>query len=744
MGVGTLTDRAAGEVIGSAHPNEIHQALRGDFVGRNASNVPTAGQNHGTIAFPWGVGRFNSIVVNGSALDTSQIAAPANRIVSGASRSGSSQPQFLKASGAAPSVTIEGASTNLVLEIDGAATTVNTDIVKDTLTVAPSANNTALVNAPEFEDQEFTKVVGENGSTIPIDNAGSELTSRIGQILAFKLGTEIFIGFMKSATEITDVYRGYFFDSTQTQIERETLADNDIITLMSLGWIFIEDNATTVDVTYTTPQTQTIAPVGAIAGDYWFDITNQTWQLHNGVSFLDTDRTLVGVVVVDGTNAIATRSFDFHKLFSEQENLELEKQSASIIQTARTRQRVSVYGTSLIIDYDRILWDASVDFESGVSEAASTLFYLYLTEEGRGQISNLSPFDRPDLKGLYHPFHTWRFIGTVFNDSSSDFEDPNDTQVAETSLIHGFKTVGSVGDLGQLFAGHRFELTEPGTLKSEVLAYYKFASGALETDEVGAFDLTPNGTPAPANTTGILGDTFAADYDGANSFHTQATLLDIFPSALAIDFWVKPDDGQPPGSEVFLNKTQDAGSVDLILCRLDSSGILRWNARQGSSDNDIFSSTVLPNGVVPWTYISLTWDTTNGSRMFINSVLEAVNSSNTTLAANGSFTDFFIGANTGATDKFAGKIALFRLRDKILTQKDVDIGYSSRLDLNPPLQGKDFDLHGTLKPGGDSEFERGYPVSGLEVSRDNKRIYRVGGLITGLESTDTLKIKARF
>lgn len=57
-GTGTLTDRTTGQTITSAFFNDIHSALKSDFVGRNSSGVATANQNLGTTTYPWGIGHF--------------------------------------------------------------------------------------------------------------------------------------------------------------------------------------------------------------------------------------------------------------------------------------------------------------------------------------------------------------------------------------------------------------------------------------------------------------------------------------------------------------------------------------------------------------------------------------------------------------------------------------------------------------------------------------------------------------
>jgi hypothetical protein len=108
MGLGTLTNRAAGQTILDTFFNDIHSALNGDLVGRSSAGVATSGQNLGTNAVPWGSAYITSLILGGSAVDTSLLTAPKNRIVSGRTRSASNQPQFITPNGAAASFTLKG------------------------------------------------------------------------------------------------------------------------------------------------------------------------------------------------------------------------------------------------------------------------------------------------------------------------------------------------------------------------------------------------------------------------------------------------------------------------------------------------------------------------------------------------------------------------------------------------------------------------------------------------------------
>lgn len=439
MSLNTLqTAYANGDVIDASHINELTASLLGEMVGRNSSGVPTLGQSLGTAALPWGNLYASGIILGGSALDVSQITSAANRVVSGATRSQSSMPDFIRAAGTSASFTLQGATTNLVLSINNTATTVSTDIVTSSITLAPSSNNTATVNDTDMTNDFYAGEIDAEISEIEIDAVGSEISSRVGQVAAFRTGTnEIFQALIKDATTLTNVFRGYYFNSSGNPITRGNLSNNDTLTLMNIGWVFVEDNGTTVDVTYRTPSISFTAPNSPQTGDYWFDISNQVWKRYSGVSFEVIDRILVGQVVSDDTNTIASRSSDFSNRFREDNNVELDIFSTEIIRASAGSSRVNVYGTEIMVDISKLNWNITTDLETGLTESSDTFYYLYLSDKGEEIISDKRPYKRPDLKGHYHPYHSWRCVGLIYNDSSSDFATENNYFIFEKFNVNG-------------------------------------------------------------------------------------------------------------------------------------------------------------------------------------------------------------------------------------------------------------------------------------------------------------------
>ena len=427
MGTETLPDNttvAAGLLIKSSDFLTVISAMQAAFVGRNTSGVPASGQSLGTSLYPWGNVHTDTLTVDGSVIDLSGIVSPANRIVSGKTRTTSGQPLFIDPDGTTNAFTLEGLATNLVLSIDSDTVTVSTDIDETGLTLAPSSNNTCTINDTTFNDQYNSKYYGEidaEQTTITIDAAESEITSRVGQMIALKTDTsEIMWGWLKSTTEFVSVKRGYFLDKDGAPIVRETLIDNEVLTLLETGWIFVENDGTTLDVSYLTPVYSFTEPA-TTTGQYWYDMTNQTWKRYSGAAFVQINRVPVGLCVMDTTDCIAARAFDFYQDYKDVNSIDLEVFSDEVIRSKSVDNIINVYGTKIQIPYSMITFDNTADMETG-SVAKDFLYYLYMSTDGERFISVERPYNRiGDLKGKYHPYNNWRYIGAALTDATSDW-----------------------------------------------------------------------------------------------------------------------------------------------------------------------------------------------------------------------------------------------------------------------------------------------------------------------------------
>lgn len=428
MSANTLNARSAGETIVASFFNDFRTAFSGDFVGRDSSGVPASGQNLGTLALPWGTLYATTLLLNGQAVDTSSIVAPANRVVSGKVRSGSDLPQYLTPNGAALSFVVDGTPTNLVVVINGVSVSFITDITKSSLTAAPGSNNTCLVNDTEAADQFDTHFWGapnHRKSSIIVDAMGSEITALVGKWAAFSQGSEYFLAFVKSTTELSNCHRGFFYDSTLAPVKSDVFSNNDTITLLRLGWIFGDADASTIDVTYTNPAWAFSAPGSPVTGDYWYDMGNETWKRYDGASFQIIDRTWIGMFANTTTACVAARAVDFYAKFSILNSLRPEVSTTEIVRAKEAYGSIDVVGNPIYFGHDKPIWNITTDLAGAAdmfdpTEQASRVYYLYVKSTGDTIISDIPPYNRADLMGFYHPYNYWRCVGLFYNDSGSD------------------------------------------------------------------------------------------------------------------------------------------------------------------------------------------------------------------------------------------------------------------------------------------------------------------------------------
>jgi len=437
MALNTLeTAHTNGDVIDASHINELTLALLGAFVGRNGTGVPTPYQDLGTALVPWGNLYAKQLIINDTILDPSEITSKPNRIISGRTRTTSAKSDFLRASGAALSFTVLANDADLVLSINDTPVEVDEDILVTGVTAAPATNNTCQVNEPSIPAPFGANptggiYLGEDGDVINLDSMGSNVSSKVGQMVAFRNSyndgstthTEILYGYLESTTKLRNIFRGFFFDSAGNPIKRSNfIGDNSILTIMNLGWVFIDVNATTVEVSYKTPVYSSVQPTSGAAGDYWFDQTIENWKRYSGSSWITVNRLLIGNIVADSTNCIASRSFDFDLKYSEENTIDLEIGPTGTF-IARSKfgiNRLNVNANDFEYNSAPIIWDLEEIIEevpspTNPNDLAVGDVYLYVREDGELTATLVKPYDRRnDLKGFYHPWESWRCVGRAY------------------------------------------------------------------------------------------------------------------------------------------------------------------------------------------------------------------------------------------------------------------------------------------------------------------------------------------
>lgn len=432
-----LLDRAAAQVIQASFFNDVKRVLCGDFMGHDTDGNPASGQNCGTPAFPWGAGYFEELIVGGIAFNTASLERPPYQIISGKTRSGSNQSAFLVPAGSSPSFNLLASAVNLVLSINGVACTWEADVNSIPITAAPSTTNTCLVNDSTAAAQAATKTWGEYGSGSPyypitVDAMGANMSARVGSFQAFKVGTEYFFGYLESTTSISRCFRGFFFDSSMAPLKRVALTDNDVITLMNLGYVFADQDGSTVDTIFVgagvnnTPSYTYTAPSSPATGDYWFDMSNQVWKTWGGAAWAITNRILVGLVVADSTNCKAARSMDFFGLCRADNTVEVAYYSTTVVKGVGLFSRVNVNGELVNFGTTIPVWDTASNLAASsdrynAAVTASKNEYFYVADTGETKISDVEPYWRADLLGWYHPHNPWRCVATCSVDGGATF-----------------------------------------------------------------------------------------------------------------------------------------------------------------------------------------------------------------------------------------------------------------------------------------------------------------------------------
>lgn len=392
----------------------------------------------------WYEAPVNSLASISASLDT--VLSP-NRIESGKMRTSSSQPIYLKPNGAALSASAQGATTNLLYYVNSTLVTISSNVTLSSIVGAPSSNNTCLVNEPYAAGGEDTKYLGEYGSSLIVDTMGSEISALVGKLAAFKINNgvtdEYFIARVKSSTELSEIRRGFFFDSADAPVPRIAISDNNTITLLKLGYVFGKSDGT-LAITYDEPIYSAVEPTSPSSGQYWFDLVNDTWKRFDGATFVSATAIFIGWVASTSAATVAARSADFSRAHSDLNTVDLFKFDNTQVRAKDTEAQVSIYGATMKFGNYLPRWDIDEHLDSGLTEAADTLYFLYMNEDGKSIISTQAPMDRTgDLRGLYHPHHTWRCVGQVYNNASSNFEallgysEPNDMAMAVSHKVSG-------------------------------------------------------------------------------------------------------------------------------------------------------------------------------------------------------------------------------------------------------------------------------------------------------------------
>ena len=354
---------------------------------------------------------------------------PRFRIVSGRTTGNSSQLCALIPTGTSAQVILSASNTPFSYFIDGTQYSISANVTLSSLALAPSTSNTCSIsNANWSGNQSYTKSAGQFGSTFVTTANEVEITDLAGKLAAFKVGTEYFLAQIPSnaasaSTTMSNTWRGCFFDSSASHIPAVVINTSATMTLMQLTYIFANTSQALVT-TNNKPTVAGTAPSSPFTGDYWFDLSTTIWKTFNSAEWVTANATLIGMSVQNETSCVAARTFDPYKATTGKNSLTFAVPSTSTVQAKEFHGAVDVFGTYLKFEHTRTTWDMASHLDTGVTEAASTLYYLYLKENGDPVISDSPPTKRPNILGLYHAGELWRCVGKADNDASSNLTAP--------------------------------------------------------------------------------------------------------------------------------------------------------------------------------------------------------------------------------------------------------------------------------------------------------------------------------
>ena len=444
MGTNTLTS------IGTASPveatgdqlDQYKQAMGGDHVPRNTSGVPTdEGGDLGSPTYQWANLRVkNSIIIDGSALDTTTIPSGRNNRIVTCKATANDYPDYLTAGGAASlTATLDATGTSFVCVIAGTTYTFTADITFS-VTAGYSANNTALTNEGSWtaasSQEQQSLVFGEKSHEsvfINFDGAGTNITTLAEKSRVFFRGVndaaeveycygEVY-GISGATFKLRVLWRG--IDSSGT---RRKFTDNDTWTLCRATYLFID----TVGAAYTTtvhPVMVDTLPSAGTSGLYIFRKSDQTWHYDDGATVTQVSRLFVGVALShNATDNLAVCYLpEWNQYKAEYINDGLTKPNITFANDPSSVSKGLIVNGSVVVGGDtfeysdsRIATSTAGDLESGTSDiSAIGIKYVYVAQStGKLYFSDKMPRKWGDGI-LMHPSKMWRCVGWFLHSASA-------------------------------------------------------------------------------------------------------------------------------------------------------------------------------------------------------------------------------------------------------------------------------------------------------------------------------------
>ena len=418
MGINTLPSRADGVPMPNTWFNDIHTAIKLDWVPRNASGIKESEAGSvGTVDYPWFNGRFSNIYLDGNLVDPGTVTGKPHRIVSAAQDGTTRYPGFLDPAGVAGGLSCDllATATAFGAVINNIQTDVTADATFSALTAAPAANNTCLIDDLDLAGGDETKTLGElDNKPLTIDTIGTEISDRKGEIAAFKIGTEIFLAEIDTDnSRLLPIYRGW------AGTARGVVSNNDTVTLMQFNVLLLKNDGSTKVASVYYPDTATTSPAAGTAGKIYIERDTNKIGYDTGAA-IDYDYMILGYAVCDDTDCINAQIYDLELSWNKDIDIEFQIKDTTTIAIQRNAD-LSVNGQRIEFSENYDITQAA-NMDSGEAIAASTWFYIYMKEDGSAVFSTVAPRKYDAIKkGEYHPLKYFRCIGQIYADSGNSW-----------------------------------------------------------------------------------------------------------------------------------------------------------------------------------------------------------------------------------------------------------------------------------------------------------------------------------
>ena len=367
------------------------------------------------------------------------------RLISGPTTGNSSQLLALlpgAGTGTAANVILNAGSTPLVYSIAGQNYTISTNQTFSGLSLAPSTNNNIVLPSLGYNAGQWTKMVGQYGTTIAASSVGSSVP--LAQIAAFQNGTEVFLG-DANASGVTVAWRGCMWNSAGTRLEAQTMQTGATVSVCKLAWLFANASGS-LSVTYDNPTISSGAPTGPNTGDYWYNLSGTAWMVYSGAAWATASVVPLGVCAQNTNSCVGARTFDSYVAPSSTQEMQLDYSGTASVIDHGINSYVQVFGSKLNFGPTKTSWNITGNLGDGLSVSPATTYFCYLAENGSPSLTDKFPLQRKDLLGLYHPHETWRCIGSVQTDNSTNF-------LTTVRTFRGSSQAMLMGDGAALVAG---------------------------------------------------------------------------------------------------------------------------------------------------------------------------------------------------------------------------------------------------------------------------------------------------